>query len=292
MAVELTRGQSQILDDLVDMLSGIDGIEAIALGGSYARGRARPDSDLDVGLFYDEDKPFAISEICAVAEKLNDRPNPVVTDFGEWGPWVNGGAWLTIREQRVDLLYRSLDQIERVIDEAQLGRHELHFGQQPPFGFFGPTYLGEILVAVPYSDPSRKLECLKTRVSEYPERLRVSVVQDYLWPVDFGLAAFAPKFAQLRDAYGTVGCLARFVHHLTLVLFALNRVYFVNDKTALSEIDEFDVAPLGFSRRAQSALANPGESIESLQSAVGATRDLFIETAALAGDLYQPKFSS
>ncbi len=111
MAVELTRGQSQILDDLVDMLSGIDGIEAIALGGSYARGRARPDSDLDVGLFYDEDKPFAISEICAVAEKLNDRPNPVVTDFGEWGPWVNGGAWLTIREQRVDLLYRSLDQI-------------------------------------------------------------------------------------------------------------------------------------------------------------------------------------
>ena len=35
-------------------LSEIPGIAAVVLGGSWARGTARPDSDLDIGLYYSE----------------------------------------------------------------------------------------------------------------------------------------------------------------------------------------------------------------------------------------------
>jgi hypothetical protein len=55
------------------------------------------------------------------------------------GPWVNGGAWLTIGGQRVDFLYRSLEHLDRVIAEANAGRYEVHYLQQPPFGFFSAT---------------------------------------------------------------------------------------------------------------------------------------------------------
>src|SRR5262245_65995208 len=88
--------------------------------------------------------PFAIQCIRELAEDVNDFAGPVVTNFYQWGPWVNGGAWLTIGGQRVDFLYRSLEQLDRVIDEANAGRYELHYLQQPPFGFFSGTYLGEI----------------------------------------------------------------------------------------------------------------------------------------------------
>ena len=39
---------------------------------------------------------------------INDTAGPVVTNFYEWGPWVNGGAWLTIAGQRVDFLLSQL----------------------------------------------------------------------------------------------------------------------------------------------------------------------------------------
>jgi hypothetical protein len=38
-----------------------------------------------------------------------------LTAIGDWGPWINGGAWLTVEGKRVDLLYRELDKVRSVI---------------------------------------------------------------------------------------------------------------------------------------------------------------------------------
>lgn len=52
-------------------------------------------------------------------ELVNDTAGPVVTSFYEWGLWVNGGAWLTVGGQRIDFIYRSLEQLERIIAETE-----------------------------------------------------------------------------------------------------------------------------------------------------------------------------
>ena len=286
---EPDAGRREVVDELVHALAAIGGVRAVALGGSRARGRARPGSDVDLGVYYSEAAPFDVERIRKVAEERNDSPRPVVTGFYEWGRWVNGGAWLTIRGQRVDLLYRSLEHLERTLAEARAGRYEIDWAQQPPFGFFGPTYLGELAIAVPLHDPERRLAALKERATPYPEALRRAVVADSLGSVEFGLRAFAPKFAAAGDAYGTVGCLARFAHRLVLALFALNRVHFLNEKTALAEIEGFAAAPAGFARRVQEVLAAAGASPEALAASVAAVDELFRETVALSGELYAPR---
>ena len=220
---QLSPEQRELVSWLSMRLGAIRGISAVVLGGSRARGHARPESDIDLGLLYSEAAPFTIQGVRELAEIVNDTAGPVVTDFYEWGPWVNGGAWLTIGGQRVDFVYRSLEHLEQVIVEAEAGRYELHYAQQPPFGFFSATYLGEIAVCIPLCDPDRRLDVLKKRVAVYPEALRQAVVQDYLWSAEFGLAAFARKFAARSDAYGTAACLTCAVNQLVLVLFALNR---------------------------------------------------------------------
>jgi len=275
---------------LTSQLGRINGMEAVVLGGSYARGRAQPTSDIDLGLFYSEAAPFSISQIREMAEAINDTPGPVVTDFYGWGPWVNGGAWLTIGGQRVDFIYRNLEHVERVITDAEAGRYEVDYSQQPPFGFFSGIYLGEIAVCVPLSDPERKIEVLKHRVKHYPEALRRATVQDYLWQAEFALAAFAPKFAVRSDAYGTASCLTRAVNYLVLVLFALNRRYLINDKTALAEIAEFRHAPENFVERVQGTLSHLGTAVGDLNGAVAIISELTRETAMLTDGLYKPKF--
>src|SRR5581483_1243053 len=198
------------------------------------------------------------------------------------------GAWLVIGGQRVDFVYRSLEHVERVIAEAEAGRYELDYAQQPPFGFFSATYLGEVAICVPLFDPEARLATLKQRVANYPEALRQTIVQDYLWQAEFALAAFAPKFAARADAYGTAACLTRAVNQLILVLFALNRAYLLNDKTALAEIAEFERAPQAFTPRVQQTLAHLGDSAAELGAAVESVAQLFRETVTLTEGLYQP----
>lgn len=287
---QLSPEQNDLVSSLTARLGAIRGIKAVVLGGSYARGRAQPGSDIDLGLFYSEADPFSIQSLRELADAVNDTAGPVVTGFYQWGPWVNGGAWLTIGGQRVDFLYRSLEHAERVIAEAERGRYEVHYAQQPPFGFFSGTYLGEIAVCVPLFDPEAQLDLLKRRVAEYPEALRKAVVQDFLWAAEFGLTAFAPKFATRSDSYGTAACLSCAVNQLVLVLFALNRNYPINDKTALAEIAEFERAPCDFGPRVQKTLGRLGTSSAELVVAVENVAQLLSETIGLADGLYQPRY--
>lgn len=289
MSDSLGPEQRALVDDLVGRLRDVPGIAGLALGGSHARGRARPDSDVDLGLYYGDAAPLDVDALAGIVGGIRGSVDPVVVPPYAWGPWVNGGAWLTIGGQRVDLLYRRFEQLERVIGQAERGEYELHFGQQPPFGFFSATYLGELAIARILFDPSGRIEALQRRVAEYPEALRRRVVQDQLWSVEFALHAFARKFAARGEVFLTAGTLARAVHALLLVLFALNRRHVLNDKTLLEEVEELEIAPEAFRARVESVLANLGASPEALADSVAELSRLFVEVADLAGDLYTPK---
>ncbi len=284
---ELSAEQRALVDSLAARLAQIPGVAAVVLGGSFARDFGTPSSDLDLGVFYREAEPFEIARVRALAAEVNDAPDPVVTDFWGWGPWVNGGAWLTVRGQRVDLLWRSVEHVERVIADAHAGKFELHHGQQPPFGFFGPTYLGEVAICRPLHDPAGLVAGLKRRVSVYPEALRREIAQRYLWASEFTLESFAPKFAERGDSLAVAGCLARVAHQLVLVLFALNRRHLLSDKTALAEIAGFASAPRDFGARVTRVLAQIGESPEQLARSNAAIAELVAETIELCAPLYR-----
>jgi hypothetical protein len=66
-----------------------------------------------------------------------------------------------------------------------------------------------------------------------------------------------------------------------MVLFAVNRRYLVNDKTALAEIGEMTRAPRDFGARVQATLAHLGATSAELLEAVERITRLFRETVDL-----------
>ena len=98
-------------------LQEADGVVAVALGGSGARGTHRPDSDVDLGLYYRA--PLDTEALRRLASELSGD-TVEVTEPGGWGPWVNGGAWLTVESTPVDWIYRDLDHVRRVTEELHL----------------------------------------------------------------------------------------------------------------------------------------------------------------------------
>ena len=59
----LTSHQRGIIQGLVDALEHVSGVQAVILGGSYARGMTRADSDIDLGVFYSLESPLSIPGI-------------------------------------------------------------------------------------------------------------------------------------------------------------------------------------------------------------------------------------
>lgn len=83
------------LPEIAHRLARIPGIVGVTLGGSRARGAHRADSDYDLGLYYRPHTPPDTDALRRLAGELTGGPVEV-TEPGGWGPWVDGGAWLTI----------------------------------------------------------------------------------------------------------------------------------------------------------------------------------------------------
>jgi predicted nucleotidyltransferase len=125
-------------------LAGLPGAVAVVLGGSRAVATHRPDSDWDLGVYYrGSRRPLDPGDV----RRLGHAGH--VSELGEWGPIVNGGAWLTVDGTAVDVLYRDLDVVERRLGEAREGRFEVL--SQNGYLVGAPTYVlaGELAVSVP-----------------------------------------------------------------------------------------------------------------------------------------------
>jgi hypothetical protein len=116
--------EEQEVRALARRLVEVPGVVGVVLGGSRARGTHRPDSDVDLGLYYRG--PLAVPHLRALAQEVTGTPTEV-TEPGGWGPWVNGGGWLTVDGWRVDWIYRDLDRVRRVWRDCQAGRYEVGF---------------------------------------------------------------------------------------------------------------------------------------------------------------------
>jgi predicted nucleotidyltransferase len=275
----LSDAQRELVQSLTAQLSAIPRVAAVVLGGSHARGQARPTSDIDLGLFYRDEAPFSIERVRELAREVTGA-DPVVTDFFEWGPWVNGGAWLTIAGQRVDFLYRSIEHVERVIAEARTGQHSQCYEQQAPFGYYSDTYLAEIETAIVLYDPEQILARLKRSVAEYPPALRSRLVREGIGGAKFDLYATRAA-AATGDTYLTAACATRTVNGLVGVLYALNRRYRVNDKTALAELATAEAKPADLAARVQAIFAQLGARPEELRASVERLATLVREVSEL-----------
>jgi predicted nucleotidyltransferase len=273
------------LEDIVDSLRNVEGLQALVLGGSWASGTQRPDSDIDLGLYYSEETPLDVYHLRKIAKDLNDFSNPEVTELGGWGSWVNGGAWLTIRGQRVDFLYRNIDFVSTVIDECNRGEIRYDYLQQPPYGFYSYIYCAETELSQVLYDPKQVIAGLKTKVARYSAALQYSIINSYLWHAEFSLEN-ATKAAHSSNAYYVAGCLTRIASSLVQVLYALNETYFISDKRLHKDIELFSLKPQGFVVRIDRMLGNIGCDSKSLIETLAHAESLLDEIIELCGGQY------
>lgn len=270
-----------LLERLTKALARAPGVAALALGGSRARGTAGPSSDFDVGLYYRRGAEPKASRLRDILAALVDDPaNATVTETGEWGPWIVGGAWLRVDGQKVDILYRCIEAVEEVIRDCSNGQVTVHYQPGHPHGFSSAIWVGEAALCRPLHDPNGALAALKAMALPYPEKLGRALVDRFLWEVGFSLEN--GDLAVVRgDVTHVAGCAYRALACAAQVLFALNRRYLINEKGALAEAARFPLTIPNLEERVASVWQDIGRG--ALQELLLTLRALDRDLEALAG---------
>ncbi len=199
---------------VADRVASVPGVLAVTLGGSRIQGDHKPDSDWDFGMYYRGHlDPDEVRALCWAG---------TVVAPGDWGPIMNGGAWLEVQGRRVDLHYRDLDVVEHWTAEAQRGRFQV---ERLPFYLAGiPTYIltGELAIS----------QVLVGHLPhpEFPTALRETA---FRWwrnaarlSCDYAEAAYAAR----GDALGCAGSLARAVIEAAHSQLAARGIWALNEK--------------------------------------------------------------
>ncbi|MFG3051044.1 nucleotidyltransferase domain-containing protein [Kitasatospora sp. NPDC048239] len=256
---------------MAERLAGVPGVVGVMLGGSRARGEHRPESDWDLGVYYRG--PLDLDALRALA-----GPGVEVAGPGGWGPWVNGGAWLTVDGVAVDWILRDLDRVEQVWADCREGRYEVGVQAGHPLGFWSPCYPGEVALGRVLADPTGRLAALQEVTRAYPEELRTALTAG-AWEAGF-LVACAAKGAARADTLYVSLCLSRAVGVLAQSLHAAARRWCLNEKGALAAAEGLPTAPPGFGPRAHRLLAAPGATAPELAATVAEAERLVADTLA------------
>jgi len=273
---------SDLAAAIAGRLAEIPGIVGVTLGGSWATGVADAEADVDLGLYYDPAQRPSRAALDAVAHDLDDRrPTAAVTAFGDWGPWVDGGAWLTVGGWRVDWIFRDVDRVRAAVAAARAGDVRVHHQVGHPFGFPAHRYAGELAVARVLADPAGALAGLRAELGAFPAALRRALA-DRLWEAGFALEQ-ADKSGRRGDVLATVGQLHRAVAVMVEALSGHNGRWLLNEKGALRLIAQMRRRPDTFAQVVESVLARPGATPDELGASVERMRAALADVRAVCG---------
>ena len=266
-----------ILKKISRELKPIQGIVGVVLGGSRARGTDRPNSDIDIGIYYDESLGFDTNEVSKVATKLDDehREN-LVTNLGEWGEWINGGGWIIVDGYHVDLIFRDIKRVSQVIDECTSGIVSTHYHTGHPHAYINAMYMGEISICRILVDKTNQIVKLKSKTIPYPKALKEAIVSYFMFEANFSLM-FAKDNIDKDDIYYVVGHCFRAISCLNQVLFAKNEEYCINEKKAVAMIDNFKKKPKDYKKRVDEIFSLLSSSQDSMRKGIEILEELIHE---------------
>lgn len=261
---------------LASRLADVPGVVAVVLGGSRATGEHRPDSDVDLGLYYRGRLDVAALRALAaeVAEEVLG-----ISDVAGWGPWMDGGAWLVIDGTRVDWIYRDLDRVSAIWSDCRAGRYEVGHQGCYVLGFYSHTYAAEAALCRVLADPGGELTRLHVETQRYPDALGDALVAS-TWEPAMMVAGAAGHAVKAADPSYTAGCLFRAIGVLAQALHGHHRRWVLHEKRLIDAAGRLPAAPPDFARRAHGILGRIGTTSAELAITVAAARELVDDTIA------------
>ena len=253
-ANDASQWRLELAREISAVVRRYDGIRAMIVGGSVARGYADEYSDLEIPLIWETLPPDEVRLKIAAelgAEFLSPYSGPALEDN------------LLIHGFQVDFWQGTLANDEQVIDNVLIN-YSTDFGES--------NFMDTLRACIPlYGE--KIIRRWKTRVQEYPEELAARNIQLALDAIETSHPKILAARGNLTLFYGQISALQKQAY---LILLALNRQYFPSFKWMYRSLETMSIKPQAIESRFRRAFSAPPEE------AIEDTASLLVETFALA----------
>ncbi len=254
MVTEAARWRRQMVRPVLDWYAAVEGVDAVMLGGSTARGDADRWSDVEVGVFWR--RPPTTAERLAVAGAADVR---LVNIDGP--PWDDQ---LYLGELMVEVVHTLTQTVESALDELLSGKPDGEIMQLAQGIIDGREVIG----------PRAELVAgWRERVATYPRELALAVVRyngniEKFWRWQMFFERDNPLLVARE--------FVRMTNQLLNVLYALNGRY-CGHVLAFKRLDALDLplAPPSLANRIRAVFDRPApEGAQTLHDLIEETFDL------------------
>jgi predicted nucleotidyltransferase len=258
---------------LADRFSTLDGVVAVALGGSVAFERSDAGSDVDLYVYGSHEPALEERSRIAAGSPRAEIGNRFFESGDEWMDAATG--------IHVDVMYRDPRWIEDQLDRV-LVRHEASVG-------YSTAFWHSVRASTALFDPSGWYARLQERAAApYPEELVRAVIAKSHPLLRQNLSSFLrqlEKAVARGDRVSVNHRTAAFLASAFDVLFALNRVPHPGEKRLLALVEELcPRRPPALTRDVEAVLAaaaDPGDELVRRVDALGADIDRLLDLEGL-----------
>jgi len=253
-----SKWRLELAEAIGHRLRQFEGIQAIVVGGSVARGYADRYSDLEMPLFWDQHPPDSVRKVIASdlhADFLYEYNGPSREDN------------LLIKGFQVDLWHNTVSDEERVIDDV-LTRFDTDLGSS--------NFMDTVRSCIPMYGEAI-INRWQKRAQHYPDELAVRNIEDNIAYFEDGHLEIHSKRDNPTLVYGLISELQERVF---LVLLALNREYFPSFKWMYRSLERMRIKPSNVEVRFREAFSRPQDE------AVRDTFHMIEETLSLVKKSY------
>ncbi|SMB28095.1 conserved protein of unknown function [Sterolibacterium denitrificans] len=228
------------LQELVQALSAVDRVSAVALGGSRGLGTANENSDYDFVVFR------AAGEAIPPAQ-LADALQP----FADAGKISNQAGFVSaqIAGRKLEIFQKDLNLIEREIQLSRQGKFRWYIRQLFPHGDLSTCRITHLIHLEICQEHAHCLSRLRQLAWPFPPPLMRSLASTFLTQTTITLM-HARKIRRAEEVQHLVALCSAFVFFSNIVLFAINRQYPLLEKGNSTLIREFTLRPERYEYRA------------------------------------------
>lgn len=227
------------LQELIQALSAIDRVSAVALGGSRGLGTANENSDYDFVVFR------VAGEVIPPAQ-LADALRP----FADAGKISNQAGFVSaqIDGRKLEIFQKDLNLIEREIQLSRQGKFRWYVRQLFPHGDLSTCLITHLIHLEICREHAHCLSRLRQLAWPFPPPLMRSLANTFLTQTTITLM-HARKIRRAEDVQYIVALCSAFVFFSNIVLFAINRQYPLLEKGGSTLIREFPLRPENYEYR-------------------------------------------
>ncbi len=217
------------LEDLIEKIEKIDQVIGIGYGGSRGLKLHNENSDFDIVIYHNEQKPLNFTSMKNYLDPLFEGEKLKLI-----GNFITG----EYKGKKFEIFQKKIIAVNLEINQSKEGKFRYMLRKLFPHGYLSTSLLSHIVYLDLIVDKKETIKTIRNSISIYPKKLMISLLNYFFREAQITLI-HAKKINNVQHVFNLTSLISFFFFYIDIVIFTVNNQYPVLEKGGLLLLNNF-----------------------------------------------------